>query len=186
MEQRESRGDLETNELTEIARRVNSALQRQSALSYYALQATVCERYNKTLLVDPRMLVRALGELANNRRPRKGAVPVQGPWSPFPRIYVSPNLTRANAEQHAGPVAGTQVDRLRASAEWFLSTDVLGLAEAVAKGLNSSQSRAEQVEFGFTHVGGDVQYESATATVIIAHKNLPPSAAWVSNELEGC
>jgi hypothetical protein len=176
--------DLTTAELTEIARRTLHVLRDAGTLSFHALQRRVTEQVWRGPRVDPRMLERGLAELANNRRPRRGAVPFHGPWSPLRRIFVTPNITRTNSEQHAYTVATAYAGRLRSAAAHLDVQSTLELVRRVAEALQVRARSPEIVETRVVEVGDDVSYDAHTAVTDLDVPQGSPFRLWITNELD--
>jgi hypothetical protein len=91
--------DLSDDELARINDRIGRALGRYDALPYHSLLYRLGEVGSRR--VEEKALRRALAELANNRRPRRGRVGNSGPWETFPRLYVRGDATRDEALSRA-------------------------------------------------------------------------------------
>lgn len=103
---------LSLKELKAIAKRIQSAHEKRSSLTYHGLQYWTCETGPPAVRFSPRMLGRALEELANNARPRQGRLP-QGPLEPIPGIYVSPSVGHTDSQGAADANAASTLQRLR-------------------------------------------------------------------------
>lgn len=87
--------DLTDDEIDAIARRTDTILSRYRAIPLHALQYRLGEVGKHR--IEPHLLERALVELRNNRRPRRGRASA-GPWWTSDGLLASRDLARDEAE----------------------------------------------------------------------------------------
>jgi hypothetical protein len=130
-----SLGDLADDDLSYLLTRLNRLFEQRDAWPYLGLQYRMGEVGQNR--IEPRKLRRALAELVNNRRPRRGKLRMPGPWEPVPWIFAAPDMTLEEAYhvsvaalERTQPLAGLDhddtLDGLRAVVEGATGTFVLG------------------------------------------------------------
>jgi hypothetical protein len=97
----QGREDLTDDELNWIADRLTRVLEG-GPRPFLGLQYRLGEVGQGR--IGPRMLRRALAELSNNRRPRRGKIREAGPWEPIREVFASSSLSRDEAHEKAVPV----------------------------------------------------------------------------------
>lgn len=94
--------DLTADELSWIADRLAKVLDGGMVRSFVGLQYRLGEVGQNR--IAPRMLQRALAELSNNRRPRRGRIREAGPWELTPGVFADSGLSPAIAQSDAAQV----------------------------------------------------------------------------------
>lgn len=151
--------DLTTSELSAITQRLHRAFHERAIWTYVGLQYRLGEVGRNR--IEPRQLRRALAELSNNRRPRRGKVGAPGPWEPIPGIFASPEITLEEAYDAANSVWDDAVrlgginceeilDRLRAVVETATGTFVVAQDEEVTKDQSDDAPSADTTTFSRT------------------------------------
>lgn len=172
-------GDLTDQEIDRIGDRVGRVLSARTVQTLIGLQYRLGEVGQNR--IGARMLRRALDELSNNRRPRRGRVRTPGPWQPMPGIYVSPESNWEEARLHATSVGpemehlhlfGTDkaADALVDVLTSVLHNDLGALVRAAGPTLSAVQAPGSTLPFANTRIIGD---DAGT-----------PLRIWVSHEGE--
>lgn len=174
-----TQGDLTDEEAAHVAERVERVLNAKLVQTFIGLQYRLGEVGQNR--IGPRMLRRALEELSNNRRPRRGRVQTPGPWQPVPGIYVSPESSWEEARMHATSV-GPELEHLRL----FGTDEAADALVDVLAGALKDEIRVPMCAAG--PAVSDVQAPGSTPpfanTRIIGHDAANPLQIWVSHEGE--
>jgi len=176
--------DVGTDELAKIAIRIQRILDQQPVIPTVGLLYRLCEVGAPASRLDIVLATRALAELTNNRRPRRGRVP-RGPWSPLPEIFVDPNQSSHSALGNAK----TCCEQLRHLTAELLPAEKLAraIADTVINALEQIQSGV-QVENVTTSaiepepLGDDITTSRFTATVSLRRGSDRPIEVWITND----
>lgn len=168
--------DLTLEELAAIQRRLDRVLEA-GPLTHYALQYRLCEAGRSR--TDSRALRRALAELANNRRPRRGKLDA-GPWESIERIYAANDLESAAAESES-QLAYADASRLTAL-KWDHAMDQLKAAIASIPGA-VIQPLSEQTGYA-RQIGGDLAIAGGSQRIRLVLQGGVAASVWVSHDPE--
>jgi hypothetical protein len=170
------RGDIETDELGELNRRIGSVLKRHKILPFFALQYRICEAGSSR--PDPRTLRRALAELAGNQRPRHGRLS-SGPEVFADGLYAAAGTTLEELEEHRAELRST-LSKLTNVSGGSVSKDFVALVKAClgrADLLPPEEKTTRRICQGF-----EVEVES---TVFEAENGRGvPVCIWITHDVE--
>ena len=160
--------DLTDEELAHINGRLERVLDRFDALPFHALLYRLGEVAANR--VDERKLRRALAELSNNRRPRRGRVPAPGPWEGSNKIYVS----AAASHDEAALAADAAAADLRELTGYCGVGTIDRLADALSSALKARGSPTElRAARATTALGGDIEYHAEARLLRVSRRGAP-------------
>lgn len=164
-----------------VLEKVNSKLDKESVLPWWALQYSLSEVGPSFRRMDPRELEAALHLLSN--RPRPAPSLSHGPWEPRSGIYVAPHVTRTNAKHNAPIAAATKEQQLLDLASRHPINRANALAHVIA-GVVEGASVVEDVDLDCTeHLGGGASWSRSGARLNTPMTAGYSSCIWVTDDL---
>ena len=171
--------DLTDQELDGIASRIDKLFERKAALPIHALQYRLGEVGRKK--IDARAIARALAELTNNQRPRKGKIGTPGPQCFEQGILVSPSTTRGESSRSAERA----LEVLREIVEGTAGPPTQPLIEKLEQqSLHAELSERDDLNI-LRPLAKAARFTATTRVLHIPVTPAGPTSIWVSHDLEG-
>lgn len=168
--------DLAAEELEEVARRLHRVLGRFEAMSFHALAYRIGEVGSKR--VDQKKLRRALKELSNNKRPRRGKTSGAGVKEDSGGIFASLDLPGRDFARAAACVTDALTELTTCSGP----QTVQEFAESLCAEIPDLALKPSPIDLCTCQLADGVEFRSATCTLLHRPRKGATTAVLISHQ----